>query len=253
MRLWLCAGYVDFSVFFLGKSQRWLHQPREKSNRQCVWVNGQQGTFIQLLTNYQHIFRIYSSNTTKATKNGKQERCQRKNLIITPILGKECWFGTDLLLSLIFQPSRLTIGTNLKLEASTCQRPFFEPIKNTHSARLARLQIYDFQCMRSRSWDWCQNPSETSTEALFLIRKSHSESILHSPSLRSQISWSGVLKRGSLKTFILSYNWLHCLLPSIFSRQLRDLLICPTQAHHVQTISGMLKSKLYPSLQLWNN
>ncbi|KAA1107534.1 hypothetical protein PGT21_017625 [Puccinia graminis f. sp. tritici] len=57
--------------------------------------------------------------------------------------------------------STLTIGTNLKLEASTSQRPFFEPIKNTHSAR-----------------------------------------------------------------------------SSISHPQLRDLLICPTQAHHVQTVSG---------------
>ncbi|OAV90977.1 hypothetical protein PTTG_12515 [Puccinia triticina 1-1 BBBD Race 1] len=56
--------------------------------------------------------------------------------------------------------STLTIGTNLKLEASTSRRPFFEPINDTHSAR-----------------------------------------------------------------------------SSISHPQLRDLLICPTQPHHVQTIS----------------
>ncbi|KAI9599963.1 hypothetical protein KEM48_000075, partial [Puccinia striiformis f. sp. tritici PST-130] len=57
--------------------------------------------------------------------------------------------------------SAWTLGTNSRLEASTSQRPFFEPITNTHSAR-----------------------------------------------------------------------------SSISHPQLRDLLICPTQAHHVQTVSG---------------
>ncbi|PLW23696.1 hypothetical protein PCASD_16758 [Puccinia coronata f. sp. avenae] len=55
----------------------------------------------------------------------------------------------------------LTVGNNLKLQASTCQRPFFETTNNTHAAR-----------------------------------------------------------------------------SSISHPQLRDLLICPTQAHHVQTVSG---------------
>ncbi|POW12175.1 hypothetical protein PSTT_04711, partial [Puccinia striiformis] len=62
---------------------------------------------------------------------------------------------------LILRLTRWTLGTNSRLEASTSQRPFFEPITNTHSAR-----------------------------------------------------------------------------SSISHPQLRDLLICPTQAHHVQTVSG---------------